>query len=82
MCFCLRTEKINLLSNLAQNQSFMLIMGLIAIVQITMVNIGGSIFRTTPLTFEHWICIIFLAFSIVPIDFLRKCVFKLANHTA
>ena len=77
-CFNVRTSRMNLLADISQNKAFIVIMLFVSLVQITIVCIGGSIFRTTPLSFDTWIRVILLAFSVVPLDFLRKFLQKLS----
>lgn len=70
--FCARTHRANLLSYLAANKPFIWIMGIVSVVQVFLLYYGGSIFRTTGLDLKHLILVIFLAFSIIPVDILRK----------
>ncbi len=78
-CFNVRTERINILANLSQNKPFLLIMLFISLVQITMVCLGGAVFRTVPIAMQMWCKLIILAFSVIPIEALRKSLWKLSK---
>lgn len=69
-----RTHRINLLANLRGNKAFIRIMSLVAVMQIVFIYLGGSIFRTSGLTFAELLICIALAFTVVPIDMLRKVI--------
>lgn len=70
--FCARTHQINLLDYLAGNKPFLWIMGLVTVVQITILYFGGPVFRTVKLDFKDLILVILLSFTVIPIDLLRK----------
>ena len=44
---------------LKENKQFLMIAALILGLQIIIIQFGGGFFRTEPLTFQHWIMIIF-----------------------
>lgn len=71
-CFNARTHRLNLLSNLRKNPVFLSVIILIVIVQIYLIYYGGSLFRTYGLSIFEFEVMILLAFTVVPIDFLRK----------
>ena len=73
--FNARTEKLNILDNIGQNKTFLYVMGLIAVVQVLMTLIGGSILRTAPLTFNEWGVVILLSLIVLPVGTLRKLIF-------
>jgi len=70
--FCARTERINLLANITKNKVFLAIMLFIVAVQIILIYYGGNLFRTTGLSFREFQIMILIAFSVIPIDFIRK----------
>ena len=74
--FNARTTRINLLSNLNKNKVFMVLFSLISMVQIFLIYYGGNIFRTYGLSFKELIFVILFAFTVIPIDILRKLCFK------
>ena len=70
--FNARTERLNLIANLSKNKIFMIVILFILIVQILLIYFGGSLFRTSGLTFKEFEIMIILALSVVPIDWFRK----------
>ena len=56
---------------------FVLIMLLISVIQIFMIYFGGELFRCTPLTSRELIFAITLAFSVIPIEFVRRLLSRL-----
>lgn len=71
-----RTESINLFENISKNRNFILVMGAVALFQILIMQVGGVIFGTTPLSFQNWMLAIGIAFLIIPIDLVRKSIVK------
>ena len=51
--------------NLTKNKIMLLVFGLTFLLQIIITQFGGALFRTVPLTFEIWIKIGCLAFSVI-----------------
>ena len=47
-------------------------MGLIVVVQIGMTYLGGVILRCFGLTASEWIFVLAMAFTIIPVDIVRK----------
>lgn len=74
-----RTYRINTFANLLKNRVFIFIILFIAIVQIVLIYFGGDIFRTTGLTIYEFEIMLFLAFTVIPFDFIRKIVLKKRN---
>ncbi len=74
--FNARTHRLNILANVTKNKAFLTIILFVALVQIGMIYFGGSIFRTTGLSFIEFDVMLFLAFSVIPFDFARKIVLK------
>lgn len=74
--FNARTYRLNLLSNIRKNKVFMLIMFFIILIQVLMIYYGGSLFRTAGLTINEFIITIFLSFTVIPIDNIRKLCLK------
>lgn len=70
--FNARTHRLNLLSNLMKNKVFILITLFIIFVQLYLIYFGGHLFRTTGLSFLELEIMIILAFTVVPVDFIRK----------
>lgn len=77
--FNARTERLNLLSRLAANKAFILIMTGVALIQIAMVFLGGSVFRCVPLSKEEITFSLLCAATVIPIDLIRKVAQKLST---
>lgn len=71
-----RTYRLNIFSNISKNKVFIIIILMITIVQIILIYYGGEVFRTTGLTIYEFEIMIFLAFSIIPFDLIRKLILK------
>ena len=74
--FNARTEKMNLFDNIKGNSGFLKILSLIIVVQICMTYFGGNILRCYGLMATEWLFILVLAFTIVPIDLIRKLFYR------
>ena len=74
--FAARSVRLNLFSGLFDNKNFIIIMGIVAFVQLLMLYFGNEIFRTTPLDISELFTIIMISLMIIPIDFIRKILFK------
>ena len=59
-----------------KNKIFLLMISFIAIVQIYLIYNGGNLFRTYGLTLKELLFVLILAFSVIPIDILRKYFIK------
>ena len=75
--FNARTYRLNLLSNLRENKVFILIITFIIGMQIIMIYYGGHLFRTSGLTIRELIITILLAFTVIPVDNLRKLIMRI-----
>jgi len=70
--FNARTDRINLFDNIGGNSGFLKVMALIVVVQIAMTYLGGAILRCYGLTATEWIFVLAMAFTIIPVDIIRK----------
>lgn len=70
--FNARTHRLNLLANIFKNKMFLIIISFIAIVQVILIYYGGNLFRTSGLDFLEFEIMILLAFTVIPIDWIRK----------
>lgn len=77
--FNARTHRINILANITKNKVFIIIISFITIVQIFMIYFGDNIFRTTDLNLIELEIMLLLAFTVIPIDWLRKYILKKNN---
>lgn len=71
-----RTESMNLFEHISENRNFILVMTAVTVIQVIIIQFGGNVFGTTPLTLNNWIVAILIAFAIIPIDLIRKAVVK------
>lgn len=74
--FNARSYRLNIFANLLKNKVFLSVVSFIVIIQLIMIYFGGSIFRTTGLTFFELDITLLLAFSVIPFDFIRKKILK------
>ena len=74
--FNARTYRLNVFANLFKNKVFLVIILFVMVVQVLLIYFGGSIFRTTGLSFLEFDVMLVVAFSVIPFDILRKIVLK------
>ena len=79
-CFCVRTTRLNPLSALSQNKPFLVIFSFISIVQLLMIYFGGSVFRTTPLTFPQLLLALLCAGTVAFVSFFAKLLWKAGSR--
>ncbi|GHV35798.1 calcium-translocating P-type ATPase, PMCA-type [Synergistales bacterium] len=70
--FNARTDKINLFDNIGGNKGFWKVILLIVVVQMVMTTFGGAVLRCYGLLPGEWTAVLLCAFSIIPVDLLRK----------
>lgn len=75
--FNARTEQFNLFDNISLNHGFWKVLLLIAVVQVIMTYLGGDVIRCYGLTAGEWVVVLILAFTIIPVDLIRKLIMKL-----
>lgn len=69
-----RSDRLNFLSGLLQNTSFLLITLLVTAVQLLMVYFGGAVFGTTPLSARILFGVAILSTVILPLDLIRRAI--------
>ncbi len=82
--FNVRDEKFKVFSGLNENKGFLKVFFAIIIVQAIIVNAAlipglgfiGEMFSCVPIGIECWGILILLAFTMIPIDLIRKCFVK------
>jgi len=74
--FNARTDRINIFDNIGGNKNFLLVLGLILLVQIGLVYLGGDVFKCHGLSLEQWGMVLLFAVSIIPVGMIRKAIFK------
>ena len=72
--FNARTDQMNLFDNIGGNTDFLKVMGLIVVVQVIMTYVGDVILRCFGLTGGEWLFVLGMAFTIIPIDLIRKAI--------
>jgi len=72
--FSARTPRLNPLAHIWKNKGFIAIMLFVTIVQLLIIYFGGSIFRTTGQSYFELQFVILLAFTVLPVDLIRKTV--------
>lgn len=74
--FNARTERLNVLSNILKNKIFIIVFAFIIVAQIYIIYNGHELFRTFGLTIPELVLVAILSLSVIPIDFIRKCILK------
>ncbi len=74
--FNARTDKANLFENINGNKGFLKILAIIAVVQVAMTYLGGSVLRCHGLDAVQWAIVLVMGISIIPVDLLRKVIMK------
>lgn len=69
-----RSETLNIFEHINQNKKFIFVMSGIFVMQTILLEIGGPIFGTAPLTIKGYIVSIILALLIIPVDMVRKLI--------
>ena len=77
--FNARTSRLDIFANILDNKVFIGIMFFITVVQILLIYYGGSVFRTAGLTFKEFLIMFLVALSVIPIDWIRKLVYRKYN---
>ena len=70
--FNARTSRLNIFANLLSNKVFLGVIIFIVIVQVILIYYGGDLFRTTSLSLKEIEIMLVCAFSVIPVEFLRK----------
>ena len=71
-----RTESMNLFEHIIENKNFIIVMSAVAIIQILIIQVGGKVFGTVPLSAMNWLYVVAISFLIIPIDLIRKVITK------
>lgn len=82
--FNVRDDQFGIFKGLNENKGFLQVFFAIILVQALIVNAGlvqvplftwiGNMFSCVPFGIKGWIAVILLAFTMIPVDLLRKCV--------
>ena len=74
--FNARTSRLNIFANLLSNKVFLGVILFIVVVQVLLIYYGGDLFRTTSLSLKEIEIMLICAFSVIPVEFLRKLYLK------
>jgi magnesium-transporting ATPase (P-type) len=77
--FNARTDQMNLFDNISKNKGFLRVFALIVVVQVLMTYFGGVILRCFGLTASEWLFVIAASFLIIPVDLIRKAIYRSGN---
>lgn len=75
-CFNAHTSRINIFAHLLKNKMFILVITFIIIVQVVLMYYAGTMFRTIPLSIKEFVIMLAFAFTVVPVDIIRKIICK------
>ncbi|MCL2672230.1 MAG: calcium-translocating P-type ATPase, PMCA-type [Clostridiales bacterium] len=70
--FNARSSHINPLAHIGRNPAFLIVMILVCAVQLGLLYFGGALFRTAALTPRELLYCMALAFTVIPMDLMRK----------
>ncbi len=74
--FNARTAETNLFDHIKENHGFWKVIVLIVVTQIIMTYVGGQVLNCYGLVLKEWLLVIGLAFTIIPIDLIRKAIVR------
>ena len=74
--FNARTAHLNPFEGIGRNATFLIVMGVIFLLQFVFVEFGGKALAVTPLTLATWGKCLLLAFLVIPIDVIRKLIIR------
>ncbi len=77
VCFLSRSNSINILYGIRKNKSFILIMLLVALLQVSFIYFGGETFRCVPLTLRDLLLVVLISFTLLIFDFIRKLLIRI-----
>lgn len=80
-CINSRTDRLNLFNGIGKNPTFIFIMILISLIQVSFIYFGGSILRATPLTREELLFTLNCASLAIPAELLRKALWRFSGHS-
>ncbi len=80
IALCTRTGRIHLFAGIGKNRAFLVIMPVVAAVQLLIIYFGGEVFRCVPLDGRELLLCAMFAFTVIPVDTIRKCVMKIIEN--
>ena len=79
-CINSRTDRLNLFNGITKNPTFVAILMLICVIQVSFVYFGGSVLRATPLKANELLFTLLCAATAIPFEFLRKVAWRFSGH--
>lgn len=80
-CINSRTDRLNPFVGLDKNPTFVFIMVLITLIQVSFIYFGGAILRATPLTRAELLFTLGCATLSIPAELLRKILWRFSGHS-
>ena len=80
-CINSRTDRLNLFVGLKNNPTFVFIMILITMIQVSFIYFGGAILRATPLTRNELLFTLGCASLSIPAEIFRKILWRFSGHS-
>ena len=77
--FNARTHRLNILANIFKNKVFIGVITFVFLMQIYLIYRGGEVFRTNGLSIYEFLIMFLFSLLVMPIDFIRKLVYKRHN---
>lgn len=71
-----RSNNLNLFEHIGENKKFIAVMGSITIAQTLIIQFGGEVFSTVPMTPNHFLLALVFALFIIPVDMVKKIIIK------
>ncbi len=78
--FNARTDERNLFDHITCNHGFWRVITIIVITQVLMTYVGGNVLNCYGLNGWEWLLVVLLAFTIIPVDLLRKWILRYRKH--
>ncbi len=80
-CINSRTDRLNPFNGLSLNPTFILIMILISLIQVSFIYFGGSVLRATPLLRSELLFTVACASLAIPAELIRKIIWRFSGHS-
>ena len=80
-CINSRTDRLNLFNGLDKNPTFVFIMILISLIQVSFIYFGGAILRATPLLRSELLFTLGCAALAIPAELVRKILWRFSGHS-
>lgn len=78
--FSARTHRLNILASITKNKVFIGVITFVFLMQIYLIYYGGEMFRTSGLNLYEFIIMFMFSSLVIPVDFIRKILYKRYNY--